>query len=210
MPRNSSTGNRLPSARPAASPARKRPSSGRITGSLIAVSSAAIVSVYAAGYMNTQAAPGSNASGLAMAPQDTSVPQSAVSNSAGPAAQQPSAPFSQSANSASRAQATNPTPTPAGAGSNATSSALKDGSYTGMGSSRHGSIQATVVVNGGKIVSANVTGCGTRYPCSKVTPLVSQVVSRQSAPVNYVSGATDSSMAYIQAVRSALVQAGAA
>jgi uncharacterized protein with FMN-binding domain len=84
---------------------------------------------------------------------------------------------------------------------------LRDGSYVGSGFSRHGDIEATLVVSGGRIVSANVSMCGTRYPCSKVTSLVREVVSTQSAPVDLVSGATDSSYAYHDAVVKALSQA---
>ncbi len=89
------------------------------------------------------------------------------------------------------------------------SGTYKDGTYVGVGTSRHGSIQATVVVEGGKIVSAEITGCGTKYPCSKVASLPGQVVARQTATVNVISGATDSSRAYMGAVSAALAQAKA-
>ncbi|MEO8457379.1 MAG: FMN-binding protein [Chloroflexota bacterium] len=82
-----------------------------------------------------------------------------------------------------------------------------DGTYTAVGSSRHGDIEATVVVSGGKIVSAKVTSCDTRYPCSDVNALVSEVVTHQDSPIHYISGATDSSKAYTQAVQKALAEA---
>ena len=85
----------------------------------------------------------------------------------------------------------------------------RDGTYTGTGNSRHGGMQVTVVIKGGKITSANVTSCGTRYPCSDVDPLIGAAISRQSVPVNHVSGSTDSSQAYRQALTSALKQAKA-
>ncbi len=88
-----------------------------------------------------------------------------------------------------------------------TTSAYKDGTYTSVGTSRHGSIQATVVVQNGRIVSAQITGATTRYPTSRIASLPGQVVSKQSASVNYISGATDSSQAYLSAVASALTQA---
>jgi uncharacterized protein with FMN-binding domain len=87
-----------------------------------------------------------------------------------------------------------------------TASTYKDGTYTGTGTSRHGSIQATVVVQNGKIVSAQITGSTTRYPTSRIASLPDEVVSTQSTNVNYVSGATDSSTAYLQAVANALAQ----
>ena len=103
-----------------------------------------------------------------------------------------------------------PTPRPAAPSQQQQAGTYRDGTFTGLGTSRHGNIEATVVIKGGKIVSATVTSCQTRFPCSWVSPLVTEVVSRQSAPVDYVSGATDSSRAYRQAVSNALARAGAA
>ena len=40
--------------------------------------------------------------------------------------------------------------------------------YSGWGTSRHGDIQATVVIEGGRIASAVITQCLTRYSCSWV------------------------------------------
>ena len=82
-----------------------------------------------------------------------------------------------------------------------------DGTYTGRGSSRHGDIAVAVVIEGGAIVSAAVTDCGTRYPCSDVNPLVSEVLTSGTVPVHNVSGATDSSRAYRAAVAQALQKA---
>ncbi|MBK7328069.1 MAG: FMN-binding protein [Dehalococcoidia bacterium] len=65
----------------------------------------------------------------------------------------------------------------------------------------------TVVVSGGRIVSAEITSCQTKYPCSKVSSLPAQVITRQSASVNSISGATDSSRAYASAVAAALAKA---
>lgn len=92
----------------------------------------------------------------------------------------------------------------------ATSSLYKDGTYSGTGTSRHGNISASVVIQGGKIVSAAITQCGTRYPCSDIAALPGEVVSRQSAAVDFVSGATDSSQAYRGAIQTALAKAKAA
>ena len=69
--------------------------------------------------------------------------------------------------------------------------------------------EATVVIKGGRIVSANVSQCLTRYPCSYIAALPGQVIARQSAQVDLVSRATDSSMAYRTAVTKALAQAQA-
>ena len=88
-------------------------------------------------------------------------------------------------------------------------SRYRDGKYTGTGSSRHGDVQATVVVKGGKIVSANIDGCMTRYPCSVIRDLPGEVVQQQTANVDFISGASDSSSAYQEAVANALSQAQA-
>ena len=85
--------------------------------------------------------------------------------------------------------------------------AFKDGVYSGWGTSRHGDIEATVEIKGGRIVSANISQCRTRYSCSRIADLIPQVVSRQSAEVDYVSGATQSSDAYYYAVLEALKKA---
>jgi uncharacterized protein with FMN-binding domain len=99
-------------------------------------------------------------------------------------------------------------PAPGAVASATAASGYKDGTYVGSGNSRHGGMQVQVVIQQGKITSANVISCFTRYTCSYVDQLVSEVLSKQSAPTNYVSGATDSSRAYRQAVTNALKQAG--
>jgi uncharacterized protein with FMN-binding domain len=89
----------------------------------------------------------------------------------------------------------------------ATKSPYRDGSYSGWGSSRHGDIEATVVIEDGRIASATITRCLTRYSCSWIAHLPGQVVSRQSADVDYVSGATQSTDAFYYAVVDALSKA---
>jgi uncharacterized protein with FMN-binding domain len=82
-----------------------------------------------------------------------------------------------------------------------------DGTYTGWGTCRHGDIQAKVVIAGGKIASATIAQCLTRYSCSWISPLPPQVVQRQSAETDYVSGATQSTNAFYYAVIEALALA---
>ena len=84
---------------------------------------------------------------------------------------------------------------------------LKDGTYSGWGTSRHGDIQATVVIENGRIASAYIAQCLTRYSCSWIAGIVPQVVQRQSAEVDYVSGATQSTNAFYYAVLEALSKA---
>src|SRR5689334_10601983 len=128
----------------AASPFKRR--KGKVAGSLIAISSAAIVSIYTLGRANSSAA------------------YEQITGGASTAASAPSA----------SGQAT---PT------------YKDGTYKGTGNSRHSGMEVTVVIKDGKITSANVTSCGTRYPCSDINALVRAAVSKQSVPTNHVSGA---------------------
>jgi uncharacterized protein with FMN-binding domain len=81
---------------------------------------------------------------------------------------------------------------------------FKDGVFYGWGTSRHGDIQAAVEIENGRIVGAYVSQCRTQYSCSWVSALPPEVVQRQSAEVDYVSGATQSSNAFYYAVMAAL------
>lgn len=85
--------------------------------------------------------------------------------------------------------------------------AYKDGVYSGWGTSRHGDIQAYVEIKAGKITSAFISECLTQYSCSWITKLPPQVVERQSAEIDYVSGATQSSNALYYAIVDALKKA---
>ena len=84
---------------------------------------------------------------------------------------------------------------------------LKDGTFYGWGTSRHGDIQASIEILDGKITAAYISQCRTQYSCSWISLLPPQVVSRQSAEVDYVSGATQSSNAFYYAVAAALKSA---
>jgi uncharacterized protein with FMN-binding domain len=178
-----------------AAPAKKR-RKGKLSGGIIALSSAAIVSIYALGRANTSA-------GSEQAFVDAPTAAAPVVARAGGAT--PAAPTTATAGArpapGAAPSSTQSAPTPA--------AAYKDGTYAGNGNSRHGGMQVTVVIKGGKIASANVTSCGTRYPCSDVNSLVRAAVSKQVVPVNHVSGSTDSSQAYKQALTNALKQAKA-
>jgi uncharacterized protein with FMN-binding domain len=83
----------------------------------------------------------------------------------------------------------------------------KDGTYLGWGSSRHGDIQAAVVVEGGRIESATIAQCRTRYSCNVIDRLPPEVAQRQSPEVDYVTGATQSANAFYYAVVDALSKA---
>ena len=97
-----------------------------------------------------------------------------------------------------------PEPAPAVVGAPAP---YTDGIYTGWGRSRHGDIEAKVVVEAGRITSAEIKTCWTRYPCTVIEKLPPQVTARQSYNVDYVSGATESADAFYDAVKEALSKA---
>ena len=86
----------------------------------------------------------------------------------------------------------------------------KDGKYSGWGSCRHGDIGATVEITDGRIVSAIISSCRTVYSCDVIDKVIPQVVTRQSADIDSVSGATQSADAFFWAVSSALDDAKAA
>lgn len=102
-----------------------------------------------------------------------------------------------------------PTPAPAPAPASAVPAAAKwkDGTYTGWGTCRHGDIQAQVIIESGRIKSATIAQCLTRYSCSVISPLPPEVVQRQSPETDYVSGATQSTNAFYYAVTEALGKA---
>ncbi len=83
----------------------------------------------------------------------------------------------------------------------------RDGTFYGWGTSRHGDIQAAVDIKNGKIIAAYISQCLTRYSCSWISMLPGQIVSRQSAECDYVSGATQSSNAFYYAITEALGKA---
>lgn len=111
------------------------------------------------------------------------------------------------------APATIPVPAPAAApaADTATSAVAppkwRDGTYSGWGNSRHGSIEATVTIRAGKITEAYISRCETRYSCSWIEHLQIQVVDRQGPEVDFVSGATQSVNAFYYAVVEALAKA---
>jgi len=220
-------------------------STGRITNRLVALSSAAVLTIYAAGYLRTRGAaaelqaaerprvviPPAPAAGPAIAssvvirePTPTPVaapPPEALARkprATAPAAGSPSVsptiatptatPVSPAATSPAQSvepPAATPASTPAATPPPQIS--YKDGTYTGWGTSRHGDIEATVTIAGGRITSALISQCWTRYSCSWVAHLQGQVVERQSPEVDYVSRATQSTNAFYYAVVQALSKA---
>lgn len=166
----------------------------RFSGRLAAISSAAILSVYAAGYVVTQ-----GATDFVAASDSDNRNAAPAAPSGGIVAAQPS-PSTTTAASSPVLPSVTTTASDAGA--------YRDGTYVGTGTSRHGSIEATVTVSGGKVTAVQISQCLTRYSCDRISALPSQAVALQSGQVDYVSGATDSSKAFAQAVTNALSYAG--
>lgn len=213
------------------------PNTGKKTlaNSLVALSSAAVIAVYAAGYARTAPAAGQfiateAVSGSSTAPAPLPPPPAAptATSTATAAPANPASGDNQGivqgggrqrtggAESGGGIVASIPTTTAtATAASSApttavpavTNAAFRDGTYTGTGTSRHGNIGVTVTVQAGKIIAAEITNCGTRYPCSEIAALPGQIIARQGAAVDAVTGATDSTNAYRAAVNAALAQA---
>jgi uncharacterized protein with FMN-binding domain len=104
-----------------------------------------------------------------------------------------------------------PAPAPAKGAADSTAvpapAGWRDGTWTGWGTSRHGDIEATVLIEKGRITAAAISQCLTRYSCSWIAHLQAQVAARQSPEVDNVSGATESANAFYYAVVDALKKA---
>ena len=201
-------------------------SNKKVANSLVALSAAAVLAVYTAGYSRTRfaanrfealtaerrpAAPKVTEVALAPAPSEPTV--NAAHKSRPPVSSTPVAAPVEVSDSTATAPPPSFAPAPtveqkteAGAPS-AAAPPWKDGKYLGWGSCRHGDLQAQVVIEGGKIASAEIAQCLTRYSCSVIENLPPQVAERQSPDVDTVSGATQSADAFYWAVFDALSKA---
>ena len=207
----------------------------KVANSLVAMSSAAVLAVYAAGYVRTRAAADRFAQledagrvRLKPAPDPIVVPKSDVTEVT-PAAVAPShesvtpsvasaAPAPLPSVEASTPEPPTPDPLkadplkidepkpvePPVAATEPQKTGYKDGTYLGWGHCRHGDIQAQVVIVDGRIASATIATCLTRYSCSIIDKLPPQVAQRQSPDVDVISGATQSGDAFYYAVLDAL------
>jgi uncharacterized protein with FMN-binding domain len=173
----------------------------------VVLSISAITTVYLAGYVITQPAAQqiaqAEASGSAPPPASPVSDRPRDSLAPTPLAQPtlvPLVPTAQPTASPTRV-VPRPTSTPI-----QNASGLADGTFVGLGRSRRGDVEVTLAIQGGKIVTADISHCMTQYPESVIDGLPSQVIERQSADVDLVSGATYSSRAFQDAVRQALAQ----
>jgi uncharacterized protein with FMN-binding domain len=211
----------------------------KVANGLVAMSCAAVLAVYSAGYSRTRAAasqfeaqsaerrpaaPGQSRAAAPSSDLEVRTPD-AIARVEAPvaAAREVPAPVAEVVPSAAEAPAVvapPPAETPAAAPVTAIVAPApepppppppapkwKDGTFTGWGTSRHGDIQAAVVIEGGRIQKATITECNTRYSCDVIDMLPPQVAARQSADVDYVSRATESADAFFYAVTEALNKA---
>jgi uncharacterized protein with FMN-binding domain len=235
---------------------KERVSNKQVANRLMAVSSAAVMAVYAAGYTRTRSAAEHLAGRAALrrpsvprapqiappvaetpvatpAPVAAALPVQAPAAEAAPAVRKPVvsrmdeavAPWLEHEPAPAVAPpvaapvltpvvtpvvapvAAVPPPPPAAPPAAPPAPVWKDGTYTGWGTSRHGDIQASVVIEGGRIASATIAQCMTRYSCSVIETLPPQVAQRQSPETDLVSGATQSTDAFYFAVVEALSKA---
>jgi fumarate reductase flavoprotein subunit len=98
---------------------------------------------------------------------------------------------------------------PAGAIGATRAGHYRDGTYSATGTSPFGDVAVAVTIRGRRIVAVRITACTTYFPEDWIAGLPQQVVARQSAAVDLVSGATGSTAAFHDAVRKALQQAQA-
>ena len=173
----------------------------KLNKSLVALGSAAIVAVYGVGLVHSG---------------ETTIESSAVMT-ATPAAQAGAQPIPMptptAVEQAVAAAIASATPSPAATSAPSTvasgtaTAAYVDGTYTGAGTSRFGGFEVAVSIQDGKITGVQLTKVTNKYPASRIAQLPGQVVQRQSAAVDLVSGATYSSRAFRDAVAQALTQA---
>ena len=158
---------------------------------MVALSASAIAAVYFTGYLTTQPADAGLSGNVAAAVATSTVARTIPS---GVPRRTPSS-IAQAAGRATQAAPTT------------RSAAYRDGTYQGSGNSRRGGIGVTVTIQGGRIANVAISSASTQYPVSRIAVLPGQVVSRQSAQVDRVTGATYSTQAFQQAVQQALAQA---
>ena len=181
----------------------------KLSKNLVALGSAAIVGVYAIGYAHTQSSAQQSSVSAALPPP--SIVSSAPSPSPTALSTQTAAATAIAraiAGQTSGSAATNP-PTAAPATPPTAASGYKDGTFTGSGSNRRGSLSVDVTIQSGRITGAQISSYDMYYPASRIARLPGEVVDRQSAAVDMVSGSTYSAQAFKQAVTQALAQAKA-
>jgi uncharacterized protein with FMN-binding domain len=83
----------------------------------------------------------------------------------------------------------------------------KNGTFEGSGSNRRGSIGVKVSITNDKITDVEISHFAMHYSKNDVVGLPQEVIQKQSAQVQNVSGATYSTQAFQNAIEDALTQA---
>jgi len=83
----------------------------------------------------------------------------------------------------------------------------RDGIYCGVGQSEFGDVKVQVIIRNGRISRVSITQISTFFSESWIDGLPAQVVNRQNAEIDFVTGATGSSQAFQGAIQNALLQA---
>lgn len=197
--------------RPGERPARpqkwwKKGKPGKLKSSMVGLSTAAVLGVYAAGYISSDGTAAGNDVFAAEAQAPVAVATTAPATAT--PVQSSSRPSGSTRTEPGAAPTTPATSTPNSAAPSAAAQ-YKDGVYTGSGTGPHGGMTVAVTVAAGKITSVEITSCQTRYPCSRIAEMPAKIVAAQSTKVTYVSRATDSSVAFVRAVTAALATAQA-
>lgn len=179
---------------------------GRLKSSMVGISAAAVLGVYAAGYVSSSDAASAGERVQAVTPMPaTTIPGATVA--ATPRATSTPQTGSTSGRAPGGATSVAPTATPTAARTTTAAGVYQDGTYSGSGAGPHGGMTVSVAVQGGRITSVEITSCNTRWPCSRIADMPARVVAAQSSQVAYVTRATDSSVAFVRAVAAALEQA---
>src|SRR5215212_7666297 len=137
---------------------------------LVALSAAAIATVYAAGYATTQRSDSRLAASELIPIAALSVPAAPASvptmTTTVPIVSAPATPTSVPAPASVPRQATPTTAAPSTAQNtaSATTVAYHDGTYEGQGTSRRGGFRVAVTIQGGKITNVAITQATTQYP----------------------------------------------
>jgi uncharacterized protein with FMN-binding domain len=194
----------------------------RIGNKLIAICSAAIGIIYAAGYTVTEATsantlqsqaaiaqPAPTATPAYTLPTPSELTQPTVAPTATkPDQKTPDPVASQSINIKPTPKKVVPTPTPTPIPTPiAQNQKYHDGTYSGSGTNRFGTVEVAVTIKKGKISKVDITSSRTRYPQRYIDGLPKEVLDAQDYNIDTVSGATRSSEDFINAVHEALMHA---
>ncbi len=121
-----------------------------------------------------------------------------------------------SASASNRSSSASASVTPAASGTSVPGALYKDGTYTGsVADAQWGNVQVQVVIQNGKITNItflqypNERDRSVRINEEADPQLISEAIQAQSANVDIVTGATDTSEAFIQSLTDALSQAQA-